>query len=81
MSTRFKGHIQPLRPIGKHISLCGVQLDFSDKEAVLILQAKNRSIPFLKTLEEMWQRELKPQLNIREVTILRWGEVVGKAEP
>ena len=60
VSTRFKGHIQPLRPIRKHISLCGVQLDFSDKEAVLILQAKNRSIPFLKTLEEMWQRELKP---------------------
>ena len=67
VSTRFKEHIQPSKPIGKHIRLCGVQLNFADKEAVSILQATNRSIPFLEALEVLWQRDLKPQLNTRDV--------------
>ena len=66
VSTRFKEHIQPSKPIGKHIRLCGVQLNFADKEAVSILQATNRSIPFLEALEALWQRDLKPQLNTRD---------------
>ena len=49
-----------------HIRLCGVQQNFADKEAVSILQATNRSIPFLETLEALWQRDLKPQLNTRD---------------
>ena len=42
--------------------MCEVQVNFSDKEAVSILQATNRRISFLETLKALWQRDLKSQL-------------------
>ena len=63
---RFREHCQPSRPFGKHIRLCGVSLAFDNKENVSIIQSTHRSIPFLETLEALWQREIRPTINTKD---------------
>ena len=43
----------------KHIRLCSVSLAFENKESV--------TIPFLKTLETLWQREIRLTINGRRI--------------
>ena len=62
--TRFKEHKRPSQPYGKHIQLCGVNPSF--ESVVKILQSTCKSIPYLETLEALWQRELKPQINTKD---------------
>ena len=64
--TRFREHLHPSQPLGMHLRLCGVTPKFEDKDVMTILQSTTRSIPFLETLEALWQRELKPLINTKD---------------
>ena len=64
--TRFREHLHPSQPLGMHVRLCGVTPKFEDKDDMTILQSTTRSIPFLETLEALWQRELKPLINTKD---------------
>ena len=44
----------------------GVSLAFENKESVTSIQSTTRSIPFLKTLEALWQRGIRPTINTKD---------------
>ena len=51
--TRFKEHLRPSEPFGKHIRLCGVSPSFENSNDVSVLQSTSRSVVFLETLEAL----------------------------
>ena len=61
---QFKEHKRQSQPYSKHIQLCGVNPSFDS--VVKFLQSTCKSIPYLETLEALWQRELKPQINTKD---------------
>ena len=63
--TWFREHLHPSQPLGIHLRLCGVTPKFEDKDGMIILQSRTRSIPFLETLESLWQHKLKPLINTK----------------
>ena len=65
--TRFKEHCRPSQPYGRHIRLCGVSPNYDNDDDVRVLQSTHRSIAYLKTLEALWQREVKPTINTKDV--------------
>ena len=66
LRKRFQEHLNPSQPVGKHVRLCGVTPTFENGDDVIILQSTARSIPFLETLEALWQREIKPTINTKD---------------
>ena len=62
--TRFNEDKRPSQPYGKYVQLCGVNPSFGS--VVKILQSTCKGIPYLETLEALWQRELKPQINTKD---------------
>ena len=64
--TRFKEHLRPSEPFGKHIRLCGVSPSFENSNDVSVLQSTSRSVVFLETFEALWQREVKPTINTKD---------------
>ena len=76
--TRFEEHCRPSQPYGRHIRLCGVSPNYDNDDGVRVLQSTHRSIAYLETLKALWQREVKPNINIkdeyrhRELTIRLW---------
>ena len=65
MITRFKEHSnQKMKPARKHLDICTVaKLQTSD---VRILASSNRGIEHLLTLEALYIREIKPELNTKD---------------
>ena len=65
MITRFKEHSnQKIKPARKHLDICIVaKLQTSD---VQILASSNRGIKHLLTLEALYIREIKPELNTKD---------------
>ena len=63
--TRFKEHSnQKNKPIKKHFDICiGAKLQTSD---VRILAPSNRGMEQLLTLEALYIREIKPELNTKD---------------
>ena len=66
VSVRFREHMRPSQPIGKHLRECDVKISFDNKDAVQIIQSTAKSIPFLEALEALWQRDIKPLINTRD---------------
>ena len=62
---RFKQHLSPSQPVGKHFRKCKV-LQQVKVEDVQILAATTRSSQFLETLEALWQREEHPTMNTKD---------------
>ena len=64
--VRFKEHLRPSQPLGKHVRQCETSVDFNDKSAVSILHATHGSILQLMTHEALWIREIKPSINTKD---------------
>lgn len=64
LQTRFKEHVQPGEPVGKHIRMCEVDLDFS--KDVNILSTGTRSYVHLLTMEALYIDEIKPSINTKD---------------
>ena len=65
MITCFKEHSnQKIKPARKHLDICIVaKLQTSD---VRIIASSNRGIEHLLTLEALYIREIKPELNTKD---------------
>ena len=63
LTTRFKEHIQKNEAVSKHLSLCGSVVSEKDLN---ILSSTLRGPFHLFTLEALWIREIKPQLNVKD---------------
>ena len=53
-------------PEGQGKFAYGVSFAFDNKENVTIMQSTNRGIPFLETLEAIWQREIHLTINTKD---------------
>ena len=49
VSVRFREHMRPSQPIGKHLRECNVNISFDNKDAVKIMQSTAKRIPFLES--------------------------------
>ena len=63
LTTRFEEHIQKKEAVSKHLSLCGSVVSDEDLD---ILSSTLRGPFHLFTLEALWIREIKPQLNVKD---------------
>ena len=64
--VRFKEHIRPSQPVGKHLRLCDTSIEFENKDSVSILHQTYGSILHLMTQEALWIREIKPSINTKD---------------
>ena len=64
LSSRFRGHVRPSCPVGKHIKECEVTLSIDND--CKILAASSRGEGYLLTLEALWINELNPKLNTKD---------------
>ena len=62
---RFKQHLNPSQPVGKHLRKCNTLQEVSADD-VNILASLTRGSEFLETLEALWQREERPAINTKE---------------
>ena len=63
LQTRFQEHIKRQGPVKVHMSQCSATLGKSD---VNIVHQTSRGEAFLLTLEALWIRELKPEINTKD---------------
>ena len=63
MITRFKEHIQPSKPVAKHLRECRTSVKVNDVE---ILASSARGEEFLLTLEALWIKQVGPALNTKD---------------
>ena len=61
--TRYKEHIQPAKPVGKHFRNCDVTPSFED---IKIIDSNNRSVYKPMTLEALYIKTMKPKINTRD---------------
>ena len=62
---RFREHLKPSQPVGKHARNCNV-LDQMMIKNVKILASTTRSEVYLFTLEALWQKEERPKINTKD---------------
>ena len=62
--VRFREHLKPSQPVGKHARNCNV-LDQMMIKNVKILASTTRSEVYLFTLEALWQKEERPKINTK----------------
>ena len=63
--VRFREHLKPSQPVGKHARKCNV-LDKMCIKNVEILASTTRSDIYLFTLEALWQKEERPSINTKD---------------
>ena len=63
--VRFREHLKPSQPVGKHARNCNV-LDQMMIKNVKILASTTRSEVYLFTLEALWQKEERPKINTKD---------------
>ena len=63
---RFRQHMKPSQPVGKHVRECDVWKEMNVNDDMEIVEACSRSILFLQTLEAIHQELLRPEINKKE---------------
>ena len=64
--TRFKEHIgRKTKAVYKHLALCGVEGQTQESD-MTILSITLKGVVHLFTLEALWIRQLKPEINVRD---------------
>jgi len=63
LQTRFKEHMMPSAPVGRHLQQCGARLSIED---TTILASTSRQDWYRLTLEALFIEELRPELNTKE---------------
>ena len=63
LQTRIREHSNTIGPVKKHLENCKQQLKKDDIE---IIKSTSRGETLLLTLEALWIRELKPQINTKD---------------
>ena len=63
--TRFKEHLSRNQPVGAHLHRCKSKSELKCED-VEILASSSRGEAYLMTLEALWIREVRPQINTKD---------------
>ena len=63
LTTRFHEHVTRKGPVKEHIKLCECKLG---EDCVKILGSSHKGDLSLQTLEALWIRELRPEINTKD---------------